>query len=431
MLEAVSAVDNATESTREFADRPKPGLVVESAAPLTQPRDGLPPVVDGAETYTAVVEAFRQGTGPTAVDAERASSYRYGQRAFLVQLRRANAGTALIDPVALPDLSALDTALADDEVVLHAAEQDLPCLAALGLRPKSLFDTELAGRLLGYPKVGLGSLVQTRLGFQLEKGHAAADWSTRPLPEDWLRYAALDVEVLVELRDALADELHRAGKLDWAREEFAAIATAPPPVPRRDPWRRTSGIHRVRSRRGLAVVRALWEARDRIARNRDLSPTRVLPDAAIVEAGIALPASSSELRKLAHFSTKGARRHLDAWASAVTTALRQPDTRLPDKTVRQSDGEPPSGRWAQHDPAAADRLAAARAAVGEIADRHDVPRENLLQPSALRRLVWQPPAPLSEQAIAARLRDYGARAWQIALVAQPLATALRGLAHTK
>lgn len=422
ILEAVSAVEGEP-SAREV---PPAGNLAAGKAPATElaePREGIPPVVDGAAALAETVAAFAAGTGPTAVDAERASGYRYGQRAFLVQLRREGAGTALIDPVACPDLSSLDAALADSEMVLHAADQDLPCLAGLGLHPRRLFDTELAGRLLGYPKVGLGSLVRAVLGLILEKGHAAVDWSTRPLPETWLRYAALDVEVLIELRAALRLELESTGKLTWAEEEFAAVVAAPPPPPRTDPWRRTSGIHRIRSRRGLAVVRALWEARDRIARHRDLAPTRVLSDAAIVEAGLAVPGSSSELRKLPAFATKSARRHLDAWSSAVTHALRQAESALPEQT-HQPEGPPPSSRWAERDPLAAKRLTAARSAIAEIAERHGLPRENLLQPGALRRLVWSPPAELSEQTVAAGLEDHGARPWQIGLVARPLAMAL-------
>ena len=200
------------------------------AVPLLEPRDGLPPLVTTASALAEAVTALGAGEGPVAVDAERASGYRYGHRAFLVQLRRRGAGTVLIDPIACPDLSALDAALAGSEAVLHAASQDLPCLAELGYRPRQLFDTELAGRLLGYPRVGLGVLVETVLGFTLEKGHAAADWSTRPLPTEWLRYAALDVEVLVELRDALAAELAEQGKTEWARQEFAAVLAAEPPA---------------------------------------------------------------------------------------------------------------------------------------------------------------------------------------------------------
>ena len=87
-----------------------------------------------------------------------------------------------------------------------------PCLAEVGLVPATLFDTELAGRLAGLPRVGLGPMVEQLLGLSLEKGHGAADWSRRPLPEDWLVYAALDVEVLVALRDVLAEMLAAAGQ---------------------------------------------------------------------------------------------------------------------------------------------------------------------------------------------------------------------------
>ncbi len=203
-----------------------------------------------------------------------------------MQLRRSGAGTALIDPIPLADLSTLDEAIADAEWVLHAASQDLPCLAEVGLRPRRLFDTELAARLAGFERVGLAALTEQLLGYRLEKHHSAADWSSRPLPESWLTYAALDVEMLTDLRDVLAAELARQGKQEWAAEEFAALVlwgTRPPRV-RAEPWRRTSGIHRVRGPRAQARVRALWYARDQIAVRRDTAPGRVLPDSAIIAA---------------------------------------------------------------------------------------------------------------------------------------------------
>jgi ribonuclease D len=358
------------------------------------------------------------------VDAERASGYRYGHRAFLVQFRRRAAGTVLIDPVACPDLSALGVALAGCEAVLHAASQDLPCLAELGYQPRKLFDTELAGRLLGYPRVGLGVLVETVLGFTLEKGHAAADWSTRPLPTEWLRYAALDVEVLVELRDALAAELAEQGKTEWARQEFAAVLAAGPPPPRPDPWRRTSGIHRVHTRRGMAVVRELWLERDKIARRRDLSPGRVLPDSAIVEAARMLPGGKRDLGDLPAFKGRGARRHAAQWRRAVGRALAQPEPSLPGTTSPAPEGPPPAHRWAERDPDAARRLAVVRTVVAALADEHSLPTENLLQPDAVRRLAWRPPEPPSPEAVAADLARSGARPWQTELTAKPISKAL-------
>jgi len=368
-----------------------------------------------------------KGEGPVAVDAERASGFRYGHRAFLVQLRRRGAGTILIDPVACPDLSGLDAALADAEVVLHAASQDLPCLAELGFRPRRLFDTELAGRLLGFPRVGLGALVESVLGWTLEKGHAAADWSARPLPAELLRYAALDVELLVELQDALAVMLAAQGKTEWARQEFAAVLAAKPPGPRPDPWRRTSGIHRVHTRRGLAIVRELWEERDKIARRRDLSPGRVLPDTAIVEAARTLPGSQADLTDLPGFQNRGARRHVTAWRRAVQRVRGQADNSLPVPAMPPPEGPPPTHRWQERDPAAARRLAAVRTVVAALADEHTVPAENLLPPDVVRRLAWQPPEPQDPQVVADGLAAHGARLWQVELTAVPISKALARL----
>ncbi|MGH3149239.1 MAG: HRDC domain-containing protein, partial [Streptosporangiaceae bacterium] len=292
----------------------------------------MPPVVATEADLAEVTGRLARGQGPVAVDAERASGYRYGQRAYLVQLRRAGAGTVLIDPIACPELSGIDAALQDAEAILHAASQDLPCLAEVGFRPRQLFDTELAGRLLGYPRVALGTLVEEVLGFHLEKGQSAADWSVRPLREEMLRYAALDVEVLIELRDALAVELAEQGKTEWAMQEFAAELAAKPAAPRPDPWRRTSGIHRVHSRRGLAVVRELWTTRDSIAQAADLSPRRVLLDTAIIEAARSLPVSAAQLSRISGFSGRQARRHEREWLAAVDRARSSADSELPDAT---------------------------------------------------------------------------------------------------
>jgi ribonuclease D len=398
-------------------DRPAP-------VPLLEPREGLPPLIVTAAELARQAQLLANGDGPVAVDAERASGFRYGHRAFLVQIRRHGAGTMLIDPVACPDLSGIDAALADTEAVLHAASQDLPCLAELGYRPRRLFDTELAGRLLGYPRVGLGTLVETVLGFSLEKSHSAADWSTRPLPEEWLRYAALDVEVLVELRDALARQLDEQGKAEWAQEEFAAVLSAGPPPPRIDPWRRTSGIHRVRTRRGLAVVRELWQERDSIARRRDQSPTRVLPDSAIVEAARSTPNGAPGLARIPGFHGRGSRRYTPEWLRAISRARSLTDQDLPDASAQPGDGPPPAHRWAERDPVAARRLAAARAVVAALADEHGLPAENLLPPDSVRRLSWQPPAELSAGTVTAELTGHGARAWQAQLTSGPIAEAL-------
>ncbi|WP_282700328.1 ribonuclease D [Streptomyces sp. CC219B] len=391
--------------------------------PLLEPREGIPPVIADEDSLARTIAAFAAGSGPVAVDAERASGYRYGQRAYLVQLRRQGAGSALIDPVACPDLSGLGEALSDAEWVLHAATQDLPCLREIGMVPTQLFDTELAGRLAGFPRVGLGAMVESVLGFVLEKGHSAVDWSTRPLPEPWLRYAALDVELLVDLRDALEKELDRQGKLEWARQEFHAIASAPPPEPRKDPWRRTSGMHKVRRRRQLAVVRELWQTRDRIAQRRDVSPGKVLSDAAIVEASLSLPANVHALAALNGYGHRMGRRQLEQWQAAVDRAKALPESQLP-QPGQPVTGPPPPRAWADKDPAAAARLSAARAGVSALAERLNMPQENLITPDTVRRVCWEPPAVVDPESVGAALAGFGARPWQVEQVTPILVAAL-------
>ena len=393
------------------------------AVPLLAPRDGLPPVIETSTALVEYAEALAAGSGPVAVDAERASGYRYGQRAYLVQLRRAGTGTGLIDPIPLPDLSSVQSAIVDAEWVLHAANQDLPCLAEVGLVPTRVFDTELAARLAGLPRVGLGAVVESLLGYSLQKGHSAADWSTRPLPEEWLVYAALDVEVLVDLREVLAAILEEQGKTEWARQEFAAILDAGPPAPKADPWRRTSGVHGLRNRRQLGMLRSLWQARDELARRRDVAPGRVLPDAAMVSAVQADPRTEAALLELPVFRGRANRKLVSTWFGALARGRELPESELPPHS-RSGDGPPPANRWADRDPAAATRLQVARAGLAELAATHALPVENLLSPDLVRRLMWSPPEPRDAETVAATLRAGGAREWQVELTRDLLTDAL-------
>jgi ribonuclease D len=400
----------------------------DTLAPLLELREPLPAVVETPAGLAAVVDRLAAGTGPFAIDAERASGYRYSHRAYLLQMRRTGSGSALVDPIPFGDVpndafADLAAVVADTEWVIHAASQDLPCLAELGLRPRRLFDTELAGRLLNYPRVGLAVLTEELLGFRMRKEHSAVDWSKRPLPEPWLLYAALDVEVLVELRDILAGQLDAAGKREWAEQEFAMWAKFDGGAGRAEPWRRTSGIHRVRGRRGLAVVREMWELRDDLARRRDITSSRILPDASIVEAAQAAPRSRNALARLPGFSGRNGQRYVRDFASAVSTALALPDHELPSLAL-QHDGPPPPRAWADKDPEAAARLARCREAVTTLAEHHQLPQENLVAPDAVRRLAWTPPDPVTPDSVRAALQATGVRPWQLDLVSATLAEAL-------
>ncbi|MEO6998956.1 MAG: HRDC domain-containing protein, partial [Terracoccus sp.] len=333
----------------------------------------------------------------------------------------------LIDPMGCPDLSPIGEAIGDGEWILHAATQDLPCLSEVGLHPKALFDTELGGRLAGRPRVGLGAMVEHYLGLSLAKEHSAADWSTRPLPEPWLRYAALDVEVLGELRDAVAADLAAQGKGAWAAEEFASLLDFTGPDARVDPWRRTSGMHKVRGRRGLAIVRELWLTRDRLARQRDTSPGRILSDAAMSELAIAHQRATRPPTTLSSPDPRMARsirRQHDDLVEAIATALALPESELPPLTLPPT-GPPPIKSWADRDPVAAARAARARELLLAVSDELVVPVENLLTPDLLRRYLWNGPDSPSTDDVRDALVDLGARHWQTMITAPLIALACR------
>lgn len=430
----MTAARRATRPATKLADGENLAPTAAPLIPLRTPREGVPEVIDSHIDLDAYADALADGSGPVAVDAERASSYRYGQSAYLVQVRRAGAGTALIDPQALDgDLGVLDDALAGVEWVLHAADQDLPCLREVGMEPDALFDTELAARLLGRPRVGLGPLVADLLGYDLAKEHSVADWSRRPLPQDWLAYAALDVELLTDLRGLLAGELREEGKAEWARQEFEHVRTAPPKPAPTDPWRKLPHLSsRVKTPRGLAVARAMWEARDELAQRLDRTPTHVLPSASIVAAAEHLPKTQQELAALPEFRGRGATSRLPYWFGAVAEGLAVPKDKLPPRRPERNDpgAEPRAHRtWRQIKPIAAARLEGVHGVVRPMAAKLRVPQENLLQPAAQRTLAWQGAGEgvVDLDDVTHSLRNLHARPWQIDLVAEGLTQALNAV----
>ena len=366
-------------------------------------------MIETREGYREAVDAIAAGSGPIAIDAERASGYRYSQRAYLIQIFRRDAGTFLFDPPAIGDFIELNEAISGEEWILHAASQDLSCLREVGLNPTRLFDTELAARLAGLPRVGLGTVVESLLGIHLAKEHAAADWSTRPLPQSWLVYAALDVELLVDLREVMGTILDEAGKSQLAAQEFEAVLRRDLTIVRNEPWRRLSGVHSVTGGRNLAVARELWQARDDYAREIDMAPGRLVPDSALVAAARALPESKRDLASIKAFTGRASRSQIDRWWLAIQAGVASTDPPLLRAT---GESIPPPRVWAEKNPEADRRLKLARAAVTEVSTLMNIPVENLLTPESLRRLAWAPPAPLDLPSVQSAMRELGARDWQ-------------------
>ena len=408
---------------------------------LHVPDEGTPPVIEDLDSLVRSIADIENGSGPIAIDAERASGFRYSSRAYLIQIFRRGSGIHLIDPIAINSfddaalvIKKLDDAINDAEVVIHASTQDLPCLREFGIHPTQLFDTELGARIAGLPRVGLGSLCESLLEIALAKEHSAVDWSIRPLQQEWLDYAALDVAVLIDLRDKVAELLDQQGKLHWAKQDFASILQSPPSPPRKDPWRRTSGMHQIKSRYQMAIVRELWNERDRIASQIDLAPGRLLSDAVISAMAQARLKNVDELMKLpeakARIRNEIQKSHINLWFETYMRASSLPESDWP-QLRSKSDSLPPVKIWRAKYPLAYARIMHARIRLNEIATANSIPVENLLTPEVARKITFDNGAEKSydfSQSLVSKvetqLRLNGAREWQIEKCAAALAQSL-------
>lgn len=397
---------------------------------LAAPRSKYHLVTNPYELAVAI-DQLERTPGPVAVDAERASGFKYSQRAYLVQLKTEHSDIFLIDPttdsslVDSHEFSQLREFLSDREWILHAATQDTPCLEELGLHPKAIFDTELAGRLTGQPRVGLGSLVESLLQIGLAKEHSAADWSTRPLPESWLNYAALDVELLHELRTSLQMLLEAQGKSEWANQEFENLLSFKPKPAKQDRWRGISGLSKVSDQLSLEVARQLWLSREELAIKLDVSPGRLIPDASILAVAIAKPRTRPELASLRSFNGRASRSYLDLWWDALQSALKA--TVLPPVRAERTEGIPNHRNWAAKYPEADRRLRHAKNALTQISEKANVPLENLLTPDFLRQICFAPPEPATLESVSQTLTGFGARRWQVDLTADAITDSITRL----
>jgi ribonuclease D len=394
---------------------------------LASPRNPNVVMVTSIDGLTEAVAELAANTGPIALDAERASGFKYSARAYLVQVARGKSPIYLIDPFAIaPEVDAslfadLAAVLATDVWILHAATQDLACLAELGLRPTKLFDTELGGRLANIPRVGLGTMCESLLGFRLAKEHSAVDWSTRPLQDDWLNYAALDIDVLFELMDAVSQQLETQGKQAFAQEEFDYLINWHPKGPKIDKWRGMTGLHEVKDQRKLAVARELWSAREALAQKLDVSPGRLIPDGSIVSVVKDTPRSRSELAGRRDFHGRASRTYLDTWWRALEVGMNTLD--LPPVKIPHV-GIPNHRNWANRFPEADARLNKLKPVMASVAHAAQMPAENVLTPDFLRQLAWEPPVEVTAATVAEKLISVGARNWQAQLCAEGFAAAL-------
>ncbi|MDO4888789.1 MAG: HRDC domain-containing protein [Actinomycetaceae bacterium] len=391
--------------------------------PLDVPRDGIPELTH--EDIDDAVRALAAGHGPFSIDTERAMGIRYSPRAYLVQIRREGAGTFLIDPIGIEDrLGALADLLATDEWILHAADQDLPSLRELGLIPPEIFDTEVAGILLGLDRVSLQAEVAEILGYGLAKEHSMSDWSARPLAPELRAYAALDVELLFDLRSQLTKMLRAAGRLEWLHEECEEIRLREPKPPRPQPWRKAARQVGLKDRRSLAMLASLWDARDDLAKERDVAPEKVLPSKVLAELAARKPRSRADVQHSKLVQSRARRGDVDTWWEAISSAWSLPSDHLPERRFRQDDSPYPAVRsWERVNPEAAARWSIVRTAVLARADDLGIRQELLLRPALQRALAWEGWEHADE--IPILLAALGARPWQVDNVGRHIALAAR------
>lgn len=379
-------------------------------------------LIDNQESLINCCKNLEKDEQPYAIDAERASGFKYSQRAYLLQISSATSDIYLIDPTSMKDLTPLRQLLNNKSWILHAATQDLPCLFELELKPGEIFDTELAARLLSLPHVGLGGLLEDELQITLDKEHSAADWSKRPLPQDWLVYAALDVEFLHQLRKSLTQKLIDNNKFEIAQQEFKALCSWQSPGLRNDPWRRTSGMHEVRGGQDAAIVRQIWLKRDEIAQQRDIAAGKVLNDAGIVEIAAKKPKTVQELKDLASIKYRPAKNDAEIWFEQLQIALQLGPDQWPVKQ-KGTESYPAPKSWLEKRPEAYHRLQFVKAQLHKLSEELLIPVEHLCSPDLVKKWCWDKPTDQLET-INEWLISQGARDWQAQNLAPVLLSSL-------
>ena len=449
---------------------------------LKEPREGVPEVIDTLESYKEYCSLLAAGSGPLAADAERASGFRYGHEDWLIQFKRKGAGIGLLDPIELTKLGAdwneFNKAVGDAPWIIHDSMQDLPGFFDIGLRPLALFDTEIAAKLLGRKRFGLSSVTEYYLGLTLAKEHSAADWSYRPLPRDWRNYAALDVELLIELEEVMSGELKKQGKLLWANQEFAHLLSkgAQKKAPHPNPWLRISHISvLMHDKIGLMIAKELWQKRDELARQYDIAPTLLLSDAAIIEAGKRKPSNSREFRSIRILNER-VRIHTgseqdkmferyapiqrkikpNVWKVVIEDAIsraKSGEVAIIDyaqssndeddcgcsnessliaknvqdaqesQDVQESQAAPRSMKyWREHHPKRYERLQNVKRSLIKISEDTHTPSEVIIKPQIIRNLCWQDD--VEHINVKEFLDEQGARMWQSDLIAESVTRAI-------
>jgi len=351
-------------------------------------------------------------TGLVAVDTEAASFHKYLDRVYLLQLS-SREETAVVDPLAVKDLSAFAATLADPavEVVFHDADYDLRLLHhEFGFQATHLFDTRVAAQLLDEPGIGLAALLEKYLQVHVDKRFQRADWSIRPLSAEMLAYAANDTRHLAELRDIMRNRLTELGRLSWAEEEFVVMEGARWDTTDAEPgWLRLKGAKLLKPRE-LAVLRSLHQWRDEQARRLDRAAFRILNNEPILAMAKTPPRDMEALKRIPGVGPDQADRRGRQILAAVEEALALPDSDLPrlERAPRRA-----------ADPALDARLERLKLARNRLAARYPLQPGVLCPNGTLEAIARANPKTLEELGTTPALRR-----WQVSEIGAELLAAL-------
>jgi ribonuclease D len=367
------------------------------------------PLIDSAAELDALCARVR-ASERVAVDTEFHTERTYAPRLMVVQLAF-DGGAVIVDPLALRDLTPLLEALREVTVVGHALSSDLKIFAdRFDLVPPKIFDTQVAAAFLGYGmQISLADLVRDLQHVRLAKSQTVSDWSTRPFTEKQVEYLVDDVAHLLPMHSELVERLERAGRLEWANEECAALGDIERyRADERRAYLRIPGAMRM-NRRELGILSEVVRLRDRIARERDLPVKYILPDDVVSGIATLKPKRIEDLAQLRRLDG-GARRQLgEQIVAAVARGEALPESELPQRPQR------PLGP-------SRDTLASLMGViVGEIARANDLPSSLLVPRSALERIARE--IPTEHAAFEAALEI---SPWRFALVGEPLFRLLSG-----
>ena len=351
------------------------------------------------------------GCGAIGIDIEADSLHHYTEKVCLIQLTAFRGASWLIDPLALRDLSTLAPILADAAVlkVVHGGDNDVTSMRRdFGFSFRTMFDTSIAARLLGDTELGLQAMVRNELGVELSKGSQKDDWSKRPLTPKQEAYALADVAYLMELAARLTARLAEAGRTEWVREEFAALANLQPNAKRNGPdeFRRIKGSAKL-SRRHQAVLRAIYIWREERAAAADRPPFKIVgPEVLLALAERTTTTIDDVANALASYPRQSG--EIDVVFEAIERALALPDSELPTREHAERTTVPQAARR---------RMDALRVWRDEQAKRSKLDPSVVMSQRLIDRIGLAGPKSLGELAAVEGIRQWRVTEWGAALLA--------------